>query len=441
VLSQELDIRRLAEVLKRMRRQKVAYVDLEVPSPFALPLMVERFREKLSTEKLKDRLDRMLKDMEKAAVREEGGAQPRRPRRVAHELPAGLCCGQERGTRIARSAPRSMAARSSMTMRRRLWLKALALPVALVLAACGETAKLPLEAGVGPNPQLPQPNRTLIPTVDIARATGWPEGAKPVPAAGLAVTASRAASTTRAGCTCSQRRRARRRVQRTAEGGLRRHPPVGDEDGDEPRRCRRAERRPHHPAARRRRRRRRRAEARLLQNLYSPFGMALVGNDLYVAMPTRSCASRTRPGDADRAAATKVVDLPGGPLNHHWTKNIIASRDGSKLYATVGSNSNVGEAGMAAEEGRAAIWEVDPKAGTKRLYATGLRNPNGLAWQPRTGVLWTVVNERDELGSDLVPDYLTSGAKAASTAGRTATGARSSTRASSRRGPSSSPRR
>jgi glucose/arabinose dehydrogenase len=103
-----------------------------------------------------------------------------------------------------------------------------------------------------------------------------------------------------------------------------------------------------------------------------------------------------------------VTDLPGGPLNHHWTKNIIASRDGRKLYATVGSNSNVAEHGLDKEEGRAAIWEVDVQQRSKRLYATGLRNPNGMAWEPRTGTLWTVVNERDELGSDLVPDYLTS---------------------------------
>jgi glucose/arabinose dehydrogenase len=103
-----------------------------------------------------------------------------------------------------------------------------------------------------------------------------------------------------------------------------------------------------------------------------------------------------------------VTDLPAGPRNHHWTKNIIASRDGTKLYATVGSNSNVAEHGMEAEEGRAAIWEVDLKSRTKRLFASGLRNPNGMGWEPTTGALWTVVNERDELGSDLVPDFLTS---------------------------------
>ncbi|MBC7975496.1 MAG: PQQ-dependent sugar dehydrogenase, partial [Myxococcales bacterium] len=105
---------------------------------------------------------------------------------------------------------------------------------------------------------------------------------------------------------------------------------------------------------------------------------------------------------------TTLTDLPGGPLNHHWTKNIIASRDGAKLYATVGSNSNVAENGMEQEQGRAAIWEVDTRTGAKRLFATGLRNPNGLAWEPTSGVLWTVANERDELGNDLVPDYLTS---------------------------------
>ena len=107
-------------------------------------------------------------------------------------------------------------------------------------------------------------------------------------------------------------------------------------------------------------------------------------------------------------AGTRLTELPGGPINHHWTKNIIASADGSHLYATVGSNSNVAENGMAAEEGRAAIWQIDVRTGAKRIFASGLRNPNGLAWEPDTGALWTVVNERDELGNDLVPDYLTS---------------------------------
>jgi glucose/arabinose dehydrogenase len=109
-----------------------------------------------------------------------------------------------------------------------------------------------------------------------------------------------------------------------------------------------------------------------------------------------------------RNEGQSVVELPGGPLNHHWTKNVIASHDGKKLFVTVGSNSNVGENGLDKEQGRAAIWEVDPASGQHRLFATGLRNPNGLAWEPHSGALWTAVNERDEIGSDLVPDYITS---------------------------------
>ena len=134
----------------------------------------------------------------------------------------------------------------------------------------------------------------------------------------------------------------------------------------------------------------------------------LIGNDFYVANCDAIVRFPYKEGDTRiTAQGTKVTDLPGAP-NHHWTKNLIASRDGSKLYVTVGSNSNVAEKGLETEKGRAAIWEVDPKTGEKRLFATGLRNPNGLAWEPTTGTLWTVVNERDELGSDLVPDYLTS---------------------------------
>jgi len=137
--------------------------------------------------------------------------------------------------------------------------------------------------------------------------------------------------------------------------------------------------------------------------------MALIGQDLYVANTDAVLRFPYKEGDTRiSAAGTKVVDLPGGPLNHHWTKSLIASRDGSRLYATVGSNSNVAENGIDKEEGRAAIWEIDRRTGAKRLFATGLRNPNGMAWEPGSGALWTVVNERDELGNDLVPDYLSS---------------------------------
>jgi len=147
----------------------------------------------------------------------------------------------------------------------------------------------------------------------------------------------------------------------------------------------------------------------LLEGLNSPFGMALVGNDLFVANSDAVLRFPYASGDMRiTAPGVKVVDLPAGPINHHWTKNLLASVDGSQLFVTVGSNSNVAERGMAVEAGRAAIWQVDIKAGTHRIFASGLRNPVGMAWEPHAGALWTVVNERDELGSDLVPDYMTS---------------------------------
>jgi glucose/arabinose dehydrogenase len=146
-----------------------------------------------------------------------------------------------------------------------------------------------------------------------------------------------------------------------------------------------------------------------LQGLHSPFGMVLVGNDLYVANSDSIMRFGYTP-DAIQItdAGQKIADLPAGPINHHWTKNVIASRDGKRLYVTVGSNSNVAENGIAAEENRAAILEIDLATGKSSVFASGLRNPNGMDWQPQTGMLWTAVNERDEIGSDLVPDYMTS---------------------------------
>jgi glucose/arabinose dehydrogenase len=135
--------------------------------------------------------------------------------------------------------------------------------------------------------------------------------------------------------------------------------------------------------------------------------MALVGTDLYVANTDAILRFAYTPGMTRITAPGVVVArLPAGPINHHWTKNLLASADGRTLYVTVGSNSNVAEHGMLVEAERAAIWALDLATGAHRLYATGLRNPNGLAWAP-DGALWTVVNERDEIGSDLVPDYLT----------------------------------
>ena len=293
-------------------------------------------------------------------------------------------------------------------MRRKSFLS---MGAALLASACMHSAQLPFSAGVGPDPKLPPPSPSLIPTVHIAPARGWPAGAKPVPAAGLAVTAfatglshprwlhvlpngdvlvaESAAPPKPEGAGGGIKDAVMNAVMKRAGSAVpsaNRITLLRDTDGDGV------------------------AEMKsvFLENLFSPFGMALVGNDLYVANADGVVRFPYTPG-ATRitAAPARVTDLPAG-RNHHWTKALIASRDGSKLYATVGSNSNIAEHGMAEEEGRACIWEIDRATGAKRLFATGLRNPNGMGWEPATGILWTVVNERDEIGSDLVPDYLTS---------------------------------
>ncbi|MBC7944445.1 MAG: sorbosone dehydrogenase family protein [Burkholderiales bacterium] len=294
--------------------------------------------------------------------------------------------------------------------------KAIAFPMlagllAVSLAGCGGKASLPVEAGIGPEPKLPAPNPSMLPVVNIAPAKGWPQGEKPTAGAGFAVNTyatgfdhPRWLYVLPNGDVLVAETNAPPRpedgegikgwvmglVMKRAGAGVpsaNRITLLRDADGDGT------------------------AEVRnvFLQGLNSPFGMALVGDALYIAntdaivrFPYKQGATEiTEPG-------VKVADLPAGPINHHWTKNVIASRDGSKLYATVGSNSNVAENGITAERGRAAIWEVDPKTGAHRIFASGLRNPNGLSWQPHSGALWTAVNERDEIGSDLVPDYMTS---------------------------------
>jgi len=280
----------------------------------------------------------------------------------------------------------------------------------LALAGCGGRARLPLEAGMGPNPQIPPPERSLLPTIYVAPAKGWPPGGKPVPAAGLTVTAFATGL-------------AHPRWLYVLPNGdvlvAETNAPPKPEDGKgirgwaQKQFMKRAGAMV--PSANR---------ITLLRDskgagvagqrfvfadkLNSPFGMVLVGNQFYVADSDAVLSFRYVEGATRvEGPGVKVVDLPAGPINHHWTKNLVASQDGSQLYATVGSNSNAGENGLAAEEGRAAVWEIDPTTGQHRIYASGLRNPNGLAWVPDTGKLWAVVNERDELGSDLVPDYMT----------------------------------
>ncbi|HEY5206065.1 MAG TPA: sorbosone dehydrogenase family protein [Roseiarcus sp.] len=146
-----------------------------------------------------------------------------------------------------------------------------------------------------------------------------------------------------------------------------------------------------------------------LDHLHSPFGVVLVGEDLYVANTDAIVRYPYHAGDLTiSGVGVTLTPLPGGPIDHHWTKSLTASRDGKLLYVGVGSNSNITENGIAVEENRAAIWEVDRASGRWRIFASGLRNPNGLSLEPESGALWAVVNERDELGPNLVPDYLTS---------------------------------
>jgi glucose/arabinose dehydrogenase len=278
------------------------------------------------------------------------------------------------------------------------------------LAACGETARLTVSDGTGPQPKWVAPHAALIPTVNIAPARGWPAGATPQAAAGTRVVAFASGLDHP------------RWLLVLPNGDVlvaETNAPVRPEDGQGlkgaimglvMKRAGAAV-----PSANRITLLRDSqgsgvADVRtvLLEGLNSPFGMALVGSDLFVAdtdavLRFPYTAGQTR----ITAPGAVVVQLPAGPINHHWTKNLIASADGRKLYVTVGSNSNVAERGMEAEAERAAIWEVDIASGEHRVFATGLRNPNGLAWAPG-GALWTVANERDEIGSDLVPDYLTS---------------------------------
>ena len=281
--------------------------------------------------------------------------------------------------------------------------------VAVALSACeGGGATAQASGGYGPDPQLPEPQSKLIPTIKIAPAKGWPAGAAPTAAPGLQVTAFArdldhprwlyvlpngdvlVAETNGPGEPVKGLKGWIQKLVMKNAGAqapsANRITLLRDADGDGAPELRTV----------------------FLQGLTSPFGMALVGDTFYVADTDALLRFPYAAGQTTiTAPPTKVIDLPGGPINHHWTKNVIASPDGAKLYVTVGSNSNVGENGIAAEAGRAAIWQVDPKTGAHRLFATGLRNPNGLAWQPQSGALWTAVNERDEIGDDLVPDYMT----------------------------------
>jgi len=286
-----------------------------------------------------------------------------------------------------------------------------AAPMVLALAACAPGGALPVEQGFGANPVLPEAKKQAVPVVKIAKVVGWAAGETPKAAEGLKVAAlasgldhprwlyvlpngdvlvAETNSPERPGDSAGFKGWIATKIM-SAAGAVTKSPNrlilLRDANGDGV-----AE-----------------VKTTFLTGLNSPFGMSLIGDTLYVANTDAVMAFPYQAGETQiTAKGRKVADLPGGPINHHWTKNILASPDGATLYATSGSNSNVGENGMEAEVNRAAILAIDVKTGATRVFASGIRNPNGLAWNPQSGALWTAANERDEIGNDLVPDYMTS---------------------------------
>lgn len=281
--------------------------------------------------------------------------------------------------------------------------------VLAVTSACVTAADT--ETGYGPNPSLPAPDSKLIPTVNVAPAKPWQANEAPMAAEGLAV--SRYACDLAhprwvyvlpngdvlvAETNAPERPEDNKGVKAYFKGKAMKKAGAQTASADRITLLRDANNdgRPE-------------LSTRFIEELHSPFGMALVNKHFYVANTGAVLRFNYATGATQlKDKGMKLADLPGGELNHHWTKNLLASLKGDKLYATVGSNSNVAENGMQAEEQRAAILEIDAATGATRVFASGLRNPNGMAWEPQTGALWTVVNERDEIGNDLVPDYMTS---------------------------------
>jgi glucose/arabinose dehydrogenase len=289
----------------------------------------------------------------------------------------------------------------------------LATAACLALAACQSGHdNFDKSTQYGPDPQLPEPSRALLPGVNVSKVIGWGEGETPTVPQGFKIEAIATGLSNPRNVLAlangdllvveSQKNgkepieRPKRKImdwiEAKAHGGTASGPSnrillLRDTNGDG---------KPD-------------AQSVLIDNLNAPFGIVLVGDQLYIADTDAILRVPYKVGDTKVGGdATKVCDLPAGAINHHWTKSLAASADGSKLYVGVGSNSNILERGAIAEMNRADILEVDPKTGAFNVFAHGLRNPNGLTFYPGSDVLWTVVNERDELGPDLVPDYMTS---------------------------------
>ena len=288
-----------------------------------------------------------------------------------------------------------------------------AVAACVALAACGSSQDIDKATQYGPNPNLPAPSRGLLPRMNVAKVVGWSTGETPAVPEGFRIEAIATGLSNPRNVyplpngdllVIESKKDAKEPVERPkrplmawieskAHGGSGGGGPsnrillLRDSNGDG---------RPD-------------AQTVLVDHLNSPFGVVLVGDALYVADTDAILRFAFKPGEtAVNGAPVKLVDLPAGPINHHWTKSLTANADGTKLYVGVGSNSNAMERGVEAETNRAAVWEVDTATGALDVFARGLRNPNGLTFYPGSDTLWAVVNERDELGPNLVPDYLTS---------------------------------
>ena len=282
---------------------------------------------------------------------------------------------------------------------------------ALTLAACNDDSSFNPQDQVGPNPPLPEPQQFLFPPMRLSKIVGWKEGEKPTVAQGLKIEAlatglqhPRSLYVLPNGdvLVVESKSPGVQPIDRPKDlimGWIELMVTSGGDTGPSNRITLLRYGDDGKPQTR----------TVFLDHLHSPFGVALVGSDLYVASTDAIMRYPYKTGDtAISDAGATLTPLPGGPIDHHWTKSLVASRDGSLLYVGVGSNSNITENGLEAEKNRAAIWEVDRANGRWRIFASGLRNPNGLTWEPESGALWAVINERDELGDNLVPDYLTS---------------------------------
>jgi glucose/arabinose dehydrogenase len=283
---------------------------------------------------------------------------------------------------------------------------------AIVALGGAATDNFDIRTQIGPNPVLPAPQQYLLPPMHLAPAIGWKAGETPTVAQGLKIEAlatglqhPRSVYTLPNGDVLVIESRSPNLDPTTRPKSIvmnwmeRITTSSGASTGSNRITLLRSTKGDGKPDVR----------TVFLDHLYSPFGVALVGNDFYVANTDAILKFPYTPGETSiTQPGTVLTPLPGGPIDHHWTKSLVASEDGSKLYVGVGSNSNITENGIGAEFERAAIWEVDRTTGAHRIFASGLRNPNGLSWEPQSHALWAVVNERDELGPDLVPDYMTS---------------------------------